>query len=151
MSHSCCLPCQAFCPAPYSFTPFSFTQTWWQQIWRLHGRASWYISIVKPTRCTSFSNLFYFVVALYVFRTGFSSIIRSLRLYIQHASGICQTESADCLLASSQQNLFDIYLMHAVCTVLDSWWWTESQSETRRVLLQNKINLKNWRISLVLL
>jgi len=43
-----------------------------------------YISIAKPTRCTSFSNLFYFVVALYTFWTVFLSIIRSLRLYIQH-------------------------------------------------------------------
>jgi len=43
-----------------------------------------YISIVKPMRCTSFSNLFYFVVAPYMFRTVFPSIIRSLRLYIQH-------------------------------------------------------------------
>jgi len=24
----------------------------------------------------------------------------------------------------------------AVCTVLDSWWWTEILSETRRVLFQ---------------
>ena len=30
----------------------------------------------------------------------------------------------------------------AVCTVLDSWWWTERPSETRRVLFQNKINLR---------
>jgi hypothetical protein len=32
---------------------------------------------------TSFSNIFYFVVALYMFRTVFPSIIRSLRPYIQ--------------------------------------------------------------------
>jgi len=25
----------------------------------------------------------------------------------------------------------------AVCTVLDSWWWTENLSETCRVLFQN--------------
>jgi len=30
---------------------------------------------------------------------------------VHTASGICQTDSADCLLASSQQNLFDVYLM----------------------------------------
>ena len=30
----------------------------------------------------------------------------------------------------------------AVCTVLDSWWWTERPSETCRVLFQNKINLR---------
>jgi hypothetical protein len=40
--------------------------------------------IAKPTRCTSFSNLFYFVVALYMFRMVFPSIIRRLKLYIQH-------------------------------------------------------------------
>jgi len=39
-------------------------------------------SIVKPMRCTSFSNLYYVVVALYMFRTIFWSFIRSLRLYI---------------------------------------------------------------------
>jgi len=42
------------------------------------------ISIVESTRYTCFSNSFHFVVALYMFRTVFSSIIRSLRLYIQH-------------------------------------------------------------------
>jgi len=49
----------------------------------LYGRASWYIAIVKPTRCTSFSNLFYFVVALYMFWRVLPSIIRSPRLYIK--------------------------------------------------------------------
>ena len=29
----------------------------------------------------------------------------------------------------------------AVCTVLNSWWWTERPSETCRVSFQNKINL----------
>jgi hypothetical protein len=38
--------------------------------------------IVKPTSCTSFSHLFYFGIKLYMFRTVFPSIIRSLRLYI---------------------------------------------------------------------
>ena len=41
------------------------------------------ISIVKLTRCTSVSNLFYFGMALYMFWTVFSSIIRSSGLYIQ--------------------------------------------------------------------
>jgi len=30
---------------------------------------------------------------------------------VHTASDICQTDSIDCLLASSQQNLFDIHLM----------------------------------------
>jgi len=75
-----------------------------------------------------------------MFRTVFPSIIRSSRLYIQQqayvkqilltlhvsddlsvhhqefktvhrATGICQTDTADCLLASNQQCLFDICLL----------------------------------------
>ena len=41
------------------------------------------ISIVKPTRCTDLSNLFYSEMTLYMFRTVFPSIIRSSRTYIQ--------------------------------------------------------------------
>jgi len=54
------------------------------------------------------SNLFYFGTTLYMFRTAFPSIIRSLRLYIQH-----HTLQVLWLLASKQpQNLFDM-LQHA--------------------------------------
>jgi hypothetical protein len=114
--------------------------------WLFMGTFEWHISIVKPTRCTSFSNLFYFVVALYMFRTVFPSIIRSLRLYIQH-----QVKQILLTLASKQSAQSVWHMPDAVCTVLDSWWWTERSSETCRVLLQNKINLENWCISLVLL
>ena len=74
-------------------------------------------------RCTSFSNLFYFVVALYMFRAVFPSIIRSLRLYIQHQVyvkqillTVCQrerdgTREMSFPLVSSQQNLSDMDLM----------------------------------------
>jgi len=79
------------------------------------------LSIVKTTKCTSFSNLFYFVVAFYLFRTVHHQESKT----IHTVSGVCQTGSVDCLLAgtgwncssisfplaSSQQNLFDIYLM----------------------------------------
>jgi len=41
------------------------------------------ISIVKPNRCTSVSNFFYFGLTLYMFRTVVPSIIRISRLYIQ--------------------------------------------------------------------
>jgi hypothetical protein len=39
---------------------------------------------------TSFSNSYNFVVAFYMFRTVFPSIIRSLRLYIQHQVYVTQ-------------------------------------------------------------
>ena len=42
-----------------------------------------FISIVKPTRCTNVSNLFYFGMTLYMLRMVFPSIIRNSRLYIQ--------------------------------------------------------------------
>jgi len=51
-----------------------------------------------------------------------------------HSNGVCHTSYVDCLLASSQHNLYDIYLL--LCVVLDSWWWTDKLSETYRVLFQ---------------
>jgi len=42
-----------------------------------------FFSIVKPPRCTNVSNLFYFGMTLYMFRTVFPSTTRSSRLYIQ--------------------------------------------------------------------
>ena len=55
----------------------------------------------------SISNLLYFGTTLYMLRTVFPSIIRSLRLYIQH-----HTIQVLWLLASKKtQNLYDIYLM----------------------------------------
>jgi len=55
------------------------------------------------------SNLFYFGTTHYMFRTVFPSIIRSLRLYIEHQVYVIQVLW---LLASKQpQNLYDTYLM----------------------------------------
>jgi len=41
------------------------------------------IFIVKPTRCTSVSNLFYFEMTLYMLRAVIPSTIRSSRLYME--------------------------------------------------------------------
>ena len=78
------------------------------------------------------SNLFYFGIALYMFRTVSPSIIRSLRLYIQHQVYVIWF----CIRRTVWQ------IPDAVRTVLDSWWWTKRLSETCRVLFQNKINLR---------
>jgi len=54
------------------------------------------------------SNLFYFRTTLYMFRTVSQSIIRSLRLYIQHQVYVIQVLW---LLASKQpQNLYGMML-----------------------------------------
>jgi hypothetical protein len=42
------------------------------------------------------------------------------------------------LLASKQVAVSVWHIPVAVCTVLNSWWWTERLSETRRVLFKNK-------------
>jgi len=57
------------------------------------------ISIVKPTRCTNVSTLFYFGMTLYMFRTVFPSIIRSSRLYIWQQAFVRYS----CLLASGYE------------------------------------------------
>ena len=58
----------------------------------------------KTNQMHNISNLFYFGTTIYMFRMVSPSIIRSLRLYIQH-QGICRTGSvAAC-------NLYDIYLL----------------------------------------
>jgi len=54
------------------------------------------ISIVKPNRCTIVSNLFYFGMTLYMFRTVFPSIIRSPRLYIEQQAFVKQILLSAC-------------------------------------------------------
>ena len=62
----------------------------------------WSLSLRFPhqdpiqTRCTNVSNLFYFGMTLYMFRTVFLSIIRSTRLYIQTAVRQMQTVVSVC-------------------------------------------------------
>jgi len=60
---------------------------------------------------------------------------------VHTASGISQTDSADCLLAGMRWNCSSISfpLADAVCTVLDSWWWTE---RPKHVECSNKIKIK---------
>ena len=67
--------------------------------------------IIKPTRCTNFSNLF-LEQASTCFGQFFvhhqeSSTVRT-------AIGIGHTGYADCLLASSQHSLYDLYLLLCV-------------------------------------
>jgi hypothetical protein len=69
-----------------------------------------------------------------MFRTVPLSIISSFSLYTQQCSVLI-------LLASCQQTCMTYII--ALCAVLDSWWWTETQSETCRILFQKSI----WEIS----
>jgi hypothetical protein len=118
-------------------------------LWRTWGRASWYLSIGKPT--TYMHNFRVYWISLCMFRTVFPFIIWSSRLYTQHQvyiiqvswllAGGCEMElsSISCPLASSQLTCIT-HIPDAVCTVLNSWWWTETPSETCRVIF-NKLEI----------
>jgi len=62
-----------------------------------------FICIVKPTGCTNVSNLFYFGMTIYMFRTVFPPIIRSSRLYVQQQAfvsmqtAVCLTNACCCM------------------------------------------------------
>ena len=81
------------------------------------------ILVIKPTRCTNFSNLF-FGIEFYMFRTVPLSIIRSFSPYTQQwymsyrsadsydqlrAGSVRNYSFVLILLASCQHNLYDIY------------------------------------------
>ena len=69
------------------------------------------ISIVKPTRCTNVSNLFW-NDTLHV--SDGLSVHRQEFTTVHTATGICQTDTAAILLASSQQYLSDRRLLRYV-------------------------------------
>jgi hypothetical protein len=71
------------------------------------------ISIVKPTRCTNFSNLFYFGITLHV-SDGHS--IRHQDFTTVHTA----TEQILLLLASKQTAVSVRQMPVAVCTILNS-------------------------------
>jgi hypothetical protein len=114
--------------------------------------------IIKPTRCTDFSNLFWNETL----RVSDSSSVHHQELFTVHSAmvyviQVCrQLSSSSCrirmelssrilssilillllLLESCLQTCMTYTI--AECTVNNSWWWTEEQSETRRVSFQNK-------------
>jgi len=101
--------------------------------------------IIKPTRCTNFSNIF-----LEWNSTCFGQLLcpSSRVFHCTHGNGICHTglltaceQDQDgtailILLANCQQTCMTYTI--AVCTVKNSWWWTEELSKTCRVSFQNK-------------
>jgi len=131
----------------YFFPVFPDTVVWWVLLSNLtfiepciimyfYSKTNWMHQCIK---------FILFGVTLYMFRTVFPSIISSSRLHIQQPNRYC------CLFASMQSAVSVWHMRVAVCTVLNSWWWTERQSETCTVSFQNKINVRHWCIWLVLL
>ena len=90
-----------------------------------------FILIIKPTRCTTLSNLFW-----------------NRTVHVSESSSVHHQESSTVhtaivyviqvcwQLSSCQQNCMTYTI--AVCTEKISWWWTEKLSKTCRVSFQNK-------------
>ena len=110
---------------------------------RKTSNTDFYSKTNQTHQCLKFI-LFHFGVTLNMFRTVFPSIIRSSRLYIQQPNRYC------CLLVSKQSEVSLWHMPIAVCTVFNSWWWTERSSETCRASFQNKINFIGFTIEVIL-
>ena len=93
------------------------------------NRMKWYFLITKPTRCTNFSNLLW-NKTLHV---SDSSSVHHQEFFTVHTAMVYVIQ------VCWQQAFSKTCMTHtiAVCTVLNSWWWTEELSETRRVLFQS--------------
>ena len=100
------------------------------------------ISIVKTTSCTNVSNLFYFGMTLYMFRSVFLSIIRSSRLYSTYSNRHMSNRYCQLLasgnkfpLASSWQSCWFYYRNEILyCFVLTCLkWWRFTAETCRRV------------------
>jgi len=94
--------------------------------------------IIKLTRCTDFSDVFLEWNST-CFRQFLCHIIRSFSLYTQQWYVTYR-------FADSCQETCMSYTI-AVCTMKNSWWWTEELSETCGVSFQEyiwEINASRW-------
>jgi hypothetical protein len=102
--------------------------------------------VIKPTGCTNFSNLFWNEI-LHVsdissvhhqeFLTVHTAMIYVIQVCWQPASRIRIILCCVLIfLAGCQQTCMTYNIV--VCTVKNSWWWTEKLSETCRIPFQNK-------------
>jgi len=75
-------------PVQRSYTDWANSQRWEETKINQRNTDTLTLNLIyfcsKINQMHSISNLFYFGTTLYMFRTVFPSIIRSLRLYIQH-------------------------------------------------------------------
>jgi hypothetical protein len=105
----------------YLVSSFMYLTTYYETFYKIdfitfilhYGKTAtnnFYISIVNATRCTNFSNLFYFWDNNLHVSDRFSVHHQDFKT-VHTATSICQTGNAVYLLASRQQYLFDIDLL----------------------------------------
>jgi hypothetical protein len=102
--------------------------------------------IIKPTRCTNLSNLFWkeilhvsdsFSVHHQKFFTLHTAMVYVIEGCRQLASSIRMELSSILILLNRCQQTCMTYTT-VLCKVENSWWWTEELSETCRISYQNK-------------
>jgi len=121
-----------------TYSPFAVSGLWHCNACQQHGARPHAahtaldisnILIIKPTRCTNFSNLFLELKNPHV---SDSSSVHHKEFHTVHTAMVYQdqdgTISVLILLASCQQPCMAYTI--AVCTVWSSLWWTEELSET---------------------
>ena len=99
--------------------------------------------VIKPTRCTNFTNLFCHEI-LHV--SDSSSVHHQEFIHCTLSNGICHTafeQGQNGTAVPSWSWSKAVYKL--VCHIpllsvqwINSWWWTDELSETRRVSWQNK-------------
>jgi hypothetical protein len=103
--------------------------------------------IIEPNRCTNFSKVFILEwnsTSFGQFLCPSSGVFHCThRNFIYHTCLLTSCEQEQMLLLASCQQTSMTYTI-AVCTVENSWWWTEELPETCRVSFQNK---NVWEIS----
>jgi hypothetical protein len=98
--------------------------------------------IVQPTRCTIFSDLFYFVIALYTFRTVLPSIIRSLKT-VHTASGVCQTDFCWLLASRNEMELQFRFIPTSKQSPESVWHIPDAVCTVLRLLMMDGKTIRN--------
>jgi len=90
--------------------------------------------IIKPSRCINFTTLFCHET-LHV--SDSSSVHHQEFIHCTLSNGICHTS----LICSCSKAVYKLVWHIPLLSVqwINSWWWTDELSETRRVSWQNKL------------
>jgi hypothetical protein len=106
---------------------------WRGALWTVRGPGEiltdFHFFVIKPTRRTSFPNLF-FHEALHV---SDSSSVHHQIIHCTHSNGVCHTVTVHSAMGCVIQALYTQLSSRSIC-----WWWTEQLSETCRVSCRNK-------------
>jgi hypothetical protein len=97
---------------------------------RLSSERNTSFFIIRPTRCTNFTNLFCHET-LHI--SDSSSVHHQEFIHYTLSKGICHTA-----FEQGSKAVWYIPLLYSVQWI-NSWWWTEELSETCSVSCQNKI------------